>query len=346
MLKLDGSVGEGGGQILRTALGLSALTGRPFEIQKIRANRRKPGLMRQHLTAVRAAAEVCQARVEGDTTGSTALCFVPGGVRPGEYSFAVGTAGSATLVLQTVLPPLLVASGPSKITVEGGTHNPLAPPFDFLERSFLPLVRRMGPKVDVRLERWGFYPAGGGRISIEIQPVGQLRSFELLEREPILAKSARAAVSNLSRSIAERELLVVGEKLGIDRASLVVEEVKGAQGPGNVLTIEFAMTHHSEIFSGFGEIGVPAASVASEAAKEAEDYLASGLPVGRHLADQLIIPFAMSGGGAIRTGPPSRHTLTNIEVVQTFLPAAIGCRAYEEGKWEVRVGGSGPGANG
>jgi RNA 3'-terminal phosphate cyclase (ATP) len=340
MLKLDGSVGEGGGQILRTSLALSALTGQPFEIEKIRANRKKPGLMRQHLTAVRAAAEICQAKVDGDSPGSTALVFIPGAVRAGEYAFAVGTAGSATLVLQTILPPLLTASGPSRITVEGGTHNPLAPPFDFLDRSFLPLVRRMGPQVDVCLERWGFYPAGGGRISVEIQPVRRLQPFELLEREPILKKTARAVVANLPRSIAERELQVVHEKLGIDRASLVVEELKDAQGPGNVLTIELAMSHHSEIISGFGEYGVPAGTVAAEAVSEARDYLSSELPVGRHLADQLIIPLAMSGGGGFRTGPPSRHASTNIEVVQKFLSASITCRAYEQRKWEVWVGES------
>src|SRR5689334_333662 len=177
MLKLDGSVGEGGGQILRTALALSALTGQPFEIEKIRAKRRKPGLLRQHLTAVRAATALCQAQVEGDSLGSMTLRFVPGDVKPGEYAFAIGTAGSATLVLQTVLPPLLLASRPSKITIEGGTHNPLAPPVDFLDRSFLPLVRRMGPRVRVQLERWGFYPAGGGRISVEIEPVQRLQPF-------------------------------------------------------------------------------------------------------------------------------------------------------------------------
>jgi RNA 3'-terminal phosphate cyclase (ATP) len=338
MLKLDGSVGEGGGQILRTALALSALTGQPFEIEKIRANRGKPGLMRQHLTAVRAAAEVCQAKVEGHRPGSLALSFAPGAVKPGEYAFAVGTAGSATLVLQTVLPPLLVASGPSKITVEGGTHNPLAPPFDFLDRSFLPLIRRMGPGVSARLERWGFYPAGGGRISVEIEPVRRLQPFELLERKSILQKSARAVVANLTRSIGERELRVVREKLGIEPEALAVEELKGVQGAGNILTIEFVMSHHHEIVSGFGERGVAAEAVAGGAVNEALDYLDSGLPVGGHLADQLIIPLAMSGGGGFRTGAPSPHALTNIEVVQKFLPAAITCRAYEHGKWELRFG--------
>jgi RNA 3'-terminal phosphate cyclase (ATP) len=335
MLKLDGSVGEGGGQILRTALALSALTGQPFEIEKIRANRRKPGLLRQHLTAVRAAAEVCSARIAGDALGSPSLCFHPGAVKAGEYSFAVGTAGSATLVLQTVLFPLLVASGPSRITVEGGTHNPLAPTVDFLDRAFLPFVRRMGPKVDVRLERWGFYPAGGGRISVVVEPAPKLSSFRLLEREPIARTSARAVVANLPRSIAERELRAVQEGLGIAAHDVAVEELKGAQGPGNVLTIDFAMDHHTEVVTGFGERGVPASAVAGEAVREAREYLAAGLPVGGHLADQLVIPLAMSGAGAFRTGPPSRHTLTNVEVVQRFLPARITCRAYAPGKWEL-----------
>jgi RNA 3'-terminal phosphate cyclase (ATP) len=156
MLKIDGSAGEGGGQVLRTALGLSALTGQPFEIENIRGRRKKPGLMRQHLTAVQAAARVCGAETEGVHRGSTGLRFVPRQVRAGEYAFSIGTAGSATLVVQSVLPALLTAPAPSRLTIEGGTHNPPAPPVDFLERSFIPLVNRMGPKVAVRLESWGW----------------------------------------------------------------------------------------------------------------------------------------------------------------------------------------------
>jgi RNA 3'-terminal phosphate cyclase (ATP) len=337
MLKLDGSVGEGGGQILRTALALSALTGQPFEIERIRAGRRKPGLMRQHLTAVRAAAEVCGAQVEGDAPGSQSLQFVPGAVKPGDYSFAIGTAGSATLVLQTILPPLLVVQSPSTITIEGGTHNPLAPPVDFLERSFLPLVRRMGPKVEVRLERWGFYPAGGGRIHVTIEPAARLRSFDLLEREPITETSARAVVANLSRSIAERELEVVGRAFDIQRALRVVEERSDAPGPGNILTLDLVMSHHTEVFSCVGEHGLPARTVGDRVVAEARAYLETGQPVGAHLADQLVIPFAMSTGGAFRTGPPTPHLLTNVEVVKTFLPVSITVEEFEPGRWEVRV---------
>jgi len=337
VLKLDGSVGEGGGQILRTALSLSALTGQPFEIEKIRANRKKPGLMRQHLTAVRAAAEVCAATVSGDALGSLALRFEPGPVRAGDYSFAIGTAGSATLVLQTVLPPLLTAGGPSRVTIEGGTHNPMAPPVDFFERSFLPLLHRMGPRVDLRLERYGFYPAGGGKVSATVEPVRALAPLELLERDPEVRVSARAVVANLSRSIAQRELEVVREQMGLAPEALTVVEVHGLPGPGNVLAIEMAMSHHAEVATAFGEKGVPAGAVAAAAVDEARAYLAAGAPVGRHLADQLIIPLAMAGRGRFRTGPPSRHTTTNVEVVRLFMNVPLSCAACAPRQWEVGI---------
>ncbi len=170
MIHIDGAQGEGGGQILRSSLALAMVTGCGLTMERVRAGREKPGLMRQHLTAVRAAKEICGATVTGDAIGSSTLTFIPGSVRPGDYTFSVGTAGSATLVLQTVLPPLFIASGPSRLVLEGGTHNPWAPPFDFLQRAFLPLVNRMGPRVTATLERYGFYPAGGGRFVVEIEP--------------------------------------------------------------------------------------------------------------------------------------------------------------------------------
>jgi len=170
MIWIDGSFGEGGGQILRTALSLSLATGIPFRIENIRAGRKNTGLLRQHLTAVRAAAEIGSAEVEGATLGSSALTFSPGAVRAGEYRFAVGTAGSGTLVFQTILPALLRAPAPSRVIIEGGTHNEFAPPFDFLATTLLPLIRRMGARVSLTLERYGFYPAGGGRFVAVIEP--------------------------------------------------------------------------------------------------------------------------------------------------------------------------------
>src|SRR5262249_47279895 len=173
MISIDGSFGEGGGQILRTALGLSLFTGQPFRIDKIRAGRKNPGLLRQHLTAVKAAAKIGQAEVTGVNIRSTQLTFSPGPVAAGDYQVAVGTAGSATLVLQSVLPALLISDDQdrqTRLTLEGGTHNPFAPPFDFLAKAFLPLLERMGARIEVRLERYGFYPAGGGRFGMPIEP--------------------------------------------------------------------------------------------------------------------------------------------------------------------------------
>jgi RNA 3'-terminal phosphate cyclase (ATP) len=338
MLKIEGSVGEGGGQILRTSLALSALTGQPFHIEKIRAGRRKPGLLRQHLTAVRAAARVSNAHVEGDELGSQSVQFTPGPVAAGTYELAVGTAGSATLVLQTILPPLLAADGPSRVRIEGGTHNPLAPPFDFLERSFLRLVGRMGAKVSVRLERWGFHPAGGGVIEMSVEPAGRLTPIELIERGEIRERSARAVVAGLPPSIAQRELAHLQAALGLDPRRLEVYEVPDAHAPGNVLTVELGLDTHHEVFTGFGERGLPAAAVADRVVEEVRRYLASGQPVSTYLADQLLIPFAMANGGAFRTGPPSRHTLTNVDVVRKFLPVAIECRQVAPRVWGVVVG--------
>src|SRR5580704_3876555 len=201
IIQIDGSIGEGGGQILRTALGLSMVTGQPFRIEKIRAGRDKPGLLRQHLTAVNAAAAICGASVEGAAISSRELSFSPGKVKPGEYTFSIGSAGSTTLVLQTVLPALLTANGPSSLTLEGGTHNPHAPPIDFLEKAFLPLINRMGPAVNVTLERAGFYPAGGGRVAVKIRPAAKLSPLEIPERGEIKRRAAKAVVAALPGEI-------------------------------------------------------------------------------------------------------------------------------------------------
>ena len=217
-IEIDGGQGEGGGQVVRSSLTLSVATGRPVRVANVRAGRKKPGLLRQHLTAVRAAAAVGAAEVQGDALGSTALSFRPTGVVPGAFRFAVGTAGSATLVLQTVLPVLLTADRPSRLTLEGGTHNPFAPPFEFLDRAFLPPVNRMGPRVVATLEACGFFPAGGGRFTVEVTPAPRLTGLELLERGEPVGHNAVAVVANLDPRIADRELAVVAERLGWARA--------------------------------------------------------------------------------------------------------------------------------
>lgn len=336
MLVIDGSEGEGGGQILRTSLALSLVTRTPVRLARIRARRAKPGLMRQHLAAVRAAAEVGRAEVVGGELGSTELTFKPGEISAGDYRFAVGTAGSATLVTQTVLPALLRAGGPSRLLLEGGTHNPLAPPFDFLERAFLPLLRRMGPTVTATLERRGFYPAGGGRFRVEIAPA-PLGRLDLPERGAVRARRLVATVVNLPGAIAAREIEAAAEVLGWERSEYRQEVLKGEQGPGNVVTIDVESEHVTEIFTGFGEKGVRAEAVGEKVAREAAAYLESGAPVGEHLADQLILPMALGEGGAFRTIEPSSHTRTHAALIERLLGRAVRMEQVSEKVWQVEV---------
>lgn len=338
MLTIQGNQGEGGGQILRSSLALSMLTGTPFRIVHIRAGRKKPGLLRQHLTAAKAAAQVGCARLEGAALGAQELTFEPGPVAPGTYHFDVGTAGSATLVLQTVLPALLTASGPSTLVLEGGTHNPHAPPFDFLAEGFLPLLGRMGPRVTAVLERPGFFPAGGGRFRVTVEPAGALAPFDLLERGPITGRRARALVSNLPRTIAEREVKVVREELRWPHDSCEVVEHRRGRGPGNAVVVAVASEAVTEVFTGFGARGVPAEVVARRAVDDARRYLGADVPVGPYLADQLLLPFTQAGGGAFRTFPPSLHTRTNIDVIRQFTGVDIQVENHVDGSALIRVG--------
>ena len=336
MVTIDGSYGEGGGQILRTSLALSLVTGKPFSIHNIRAGRKKPGLMRQHLTAVNAAAEIGLAAIEGNRIGSQAFTFEPEMIKPGNYHFAIGSAGSCTLVFQTLLPALLMAGEPSQIILEGGTHNPFAPPFDFLEKAFLPVINRMGPQVDAVLEKPGFYPAGGGRFKVSIRPAG-LNRIDLLERGNIIHKTARASVANLPVKIANRELKVIREKLEWGRELLKAVNVENSQGPGNILTVEIESDNITEVFTGFGEKGISAEKVAKRAVKSVQEYLAFDVPVGRYLADQLLIPMALAGGGKFRTLSPTKHTTTNAEIIKKFIDVEIAMNEYDQNQWEIEI---------
>ncbi|MGH9902604.1 MAG: RNA 3'-terminal phosphate cyclase, partial [Pyrinomonadaceae bacterium] len=319
MLTIDGSFGEGGGQIIRTSLALSLITGKPFRIERVRAGRAKPGLQRQHLTAVGAAAEIGRAEVTGAAVGAKYFSFVPGEVTPGDYTFRIGTAGAATLVLQTVLPPLMIAAAPSTLVLEGGTHNVHAPPFDFLRTTFLPLVSRTGPRVSIELRRYGFYPPGGGRFDLRIEPSATLSRLDLIERGGVRRQCARALVVKLPRGIGERELAVVKEMLGWGDEETRVEETTNALSPGNVVMIEVEGEHLTEMFTRVGERGLRAELVAEEAAAEARQYLSTRAAVGEHLADQLLIPMALAGGGSYTASALSLHTTTNIEVIKMFL---------------------------
>jgi RNA 3'-terminal phosphate cyclase (ATP) len=341
MITIDGSFGEGGGQILRTSLALSLVTGKPFTLENIRAKRGKPGLLRQHLTAVNAAVEVGRAKVAGNVLGSGKLVFEPVAVQAGDYHYAIGTAGSATLVFQTVLPTLLLADKPSTLVLEGGTHNPYAPPFDFLANVFLPIVNRMGPQVTTKLERPGFYPAGGGKFAVAIEPAKRLSRVDLPERGEIVRQEAVGVVSQISRRIAEAELATLQSKLSWGPDCFRVEEVANPRGPGNILIVTIRSEHVTEVFTGFGERGVPAERVALDTVEQVHEYLSAGVPVGRHLADQLLIPMALAGGGTFRTLPPTRHTLTNIEILKKFLDVEITVTKIDRLVWDIAVEGRG-----
>jgi RNA 3'-terminal phosphate cyclase (ATP) len=329
---IDGSFGEGGGQILRSALALSLVTGRPVTIENIRAGREKPGLMRQHLTAVHAAAAIGDAEVRGAEIGSRTVTFAPRAVRPGQYHFSVGTAGSTTLVLQTVLPALLIANGPSEVVLEGGTHNQWAPPFHFLERAFLPLINRMGPRVKAALDRHGFYPVGGGRIRVSIEPVDVLQRVDLPNRGGIRSRSVCALVSNLPRLIAEREVQEILDRMTWPACDGHVEEIS-ASGPGNVVSIELECDHVTECFTGFGRVGTKSEHVAAEVWRQARAYLTADVAVGPYLADQLLLPMGISawqaverggiGGGSCTSLPLSRHSTSQIYVIQRLLGVPV-----------------------
>ncbi|HOT29846.1 MAG TPA: RNA 3'-terminal phosphate cyclase [Candidatus Ozemobacteraceae bacterium] len=337
-IEIDGSVGEGGGQILRSSLALSMCTGTSFRIVKIRANRRKPGLMRQHLTAVLAAQQVCGADVAGAKIGSEELIFVPGPVAPGSYRFAVGTAGSATLVLQTVLPPLLCASGPSALRLEGGTHNAWAPPYHFLDKSFFPVLRQMGGCIESELEAWGFSPAGGGRMQVKVAPAaGGLRSVDLCERGCMVRAEMTAAVSRIPREIAEDECRLVrgGAEFPVEACRI---ETIDSLGPGNVAMLAMEFERGTALFTGFGELGVSRRTVAKGICEAANAFYRSGAAVEEHLADQLLIPMALAGGGSFTTVSPTPHTKTNIDIVRRFLDVKIRCVELRKGLWRIEAG--------
>jgi len=338
-LPINGAQGEGGGQILRSSLALSMATGRPIHITQIRAGRPKPVLMRQHLACVLAAQKGCQAQVEGATIGSTDLRFTPGKIQAGDYTFAIGSAGSTMLVLQTVLPALMLAKGPSTVTVEGGTHNPQAPPFEHFARAYLPQVEKMGPKFTATLERHGFCPAGGGRVFVRVEPAAHLRSLTLLERGPLLQASARVLLAGgLRESIAHTQLDMVAKDTGWLEAQLTTETVDSI-GPGNALVLEVVHEHATEIFTSLGAYERPSKQVVQSATRPLQKYLASDVPAAEYLTDQLMLPMALAAmqgeRSAFRTRGLTPHATTHVEVIRQFLDIRV--EVVQEAAKSVRV---------
>jgi RNA 3'-terminal phosphate cyclase (ATP) len=353
MVELDGAAGEGGGQVLRTALALAMVTGQPLAMKRIRARRSKPGLMRQHLACVQAVLEVSGGSAQGAELGSQELVFSPGAIRAGNYVFKVGTAGSCTLVLQTVLPALMLADGPSTVTVSGGTHNPLAPPFQFLERSFAPLLRRLGVGLDLELKRMGFYPAGGGEFTARVQPPeGGLSPVDLVDRGELLEAYAECLAPGLPPRVAARELGTLGAALGWSHEQLRTPTVRQNEGPGNALMATLRYGHVVEVFTAFGEKSVRSEQVADQVLRQVRDYRAAAGALGPQLADQWMLPLALavarSGRAAAFTCTElTPHATTNMGTVASFLPVRFEVESTE-GRCKVTVhpsGGADPAAS-
>ena len=341
MIEIDGSLGEGGGQVLRTALSLSCITGKGFRISNIRRSRSKPGLMRQHLMAVQAAARIAAAKVEGDRLGSSQLSFVPRGVQAGEYSFDIGTAGSTTLVLQTVIPALLTAPKESRVTVIGGTHVPFSPSWNYLAEIFWPTVARLGAHAELALDSCGFYPKGGGRVRCRVRP-GALSAFSVQERGKLLRVSGCSAVGNLPLSIAERErlsaLAVLQEELGRDLPMEVETRELSIYGQGTFIFLKGEYEHAVAGFTALGERGKPAERVGEEAAREFLSHHRTGMPIDPHLADQLVLYLAQAPGPSVfATSRITCHLETNLQVAGYFLDMESRLSGESDGPGTVTI---------
>ena len=344
MIHIDGSQGEGGGQILRTAVALSALTGESLCVKNIRAGRSKPGLRPQHLASVRAVAQICDAHIEGDAPGSRALLFEPGRLRPGEYHFNIGTAGSTSLLLQAVYLPLALADGPSQVVLTGGTHVKWSPSYDFLERQWAPWLAALGLTVRLRIDRYGFYPEGEGRIRADIQPWRHWLPLNLADRGRLRGVHGLSAVANLPESIARRQLNAVNGRLPRKRYKTDIR-IAGApsRGRGTFVALFAEYESGSACYVELGEIGRPAEKVGDAAARAVVQFDTSAATIDEYLADQILLPLAlMPGKSRFSTNYITRHLLTNVAVVKRFLDVEVEIDGLEDHEGTVRVRGRRP----
>lgn len=325
-IRIDGGYGEGGGQILRTALSLSAILGAPFEMANIRRNRKTPGLRPQHLVAVQALSALTSAKTAGAELSSTRLSFDPGPIEAGDYAFDVGTAGSAVLVLQSMLPPLLFAGGPSRVRITGGTHVPWSPSFHYFRDVFLPLLEEMGGVVRTEISTWGFHPKGGGKIESIVSPLETLRAVDRTVRGELREVEGFSAVSNLPRSIGERQRKSSLRRLEAagcppPRIQIVAPS---SRGPGTVVFLKAAFERSAAGFTSLGEKGKPAEKVADEACAAFLEFMKSDAAVDRHLGDQMVPYMALAKGpSSLSASSITKHLLANVWVVQQFLSAGF-----------------------
>ena len=342
MLEINGNLGEAGGQIVRSSLTLSMLTQTPFRMINVRAGRKPTGLKKQHQTAVSAAARVCNACVTGNSLGSGTFTFEPNAIQSGTYRFDIGTAGSTTLIMQTLLPALMFADGTFEIEVTGGTHNPWAPTFDFLQKAYQPIVRQMGGDVRLDISRIGFYPKGGGQISANVQPAENWKPLDLVKRGKEVSRVVRPLVAKLPLHIAERECRTIETTDGWKKAKYRVEENNNSFSPGNVVTIELSFEKITEVFTALGKQGTPAQKVAKTALRAATEYLESEAVVGDYLADQLMLPMAIAADKfghtyRYRTHAPSDHSTTHAALIGQFLDVEVDMQPQGENDYVFSI---------
>jgi RNA 3'-terminal phosphate cyclase (ATP) len=340
LVQIDGSMGEGGGQILRSSLALSLLTGRPLRINRIRAGRQKPGLQPQHRMSVQAAAQIGQAQTRGVDLGSTQLEFHPGPVTPGKYTFAVGTAGSCSLVLHTVYLPLAWhAAAASELIITGGTHVTHSPAYEFLQDAWRGYLALGGLRVQTKMRRPGFYPRGGGVLEAVIDPCPSIKGLELEEIKSPQSARVYSMVSGLPASIADRQASRTSELLEEMHLRVEVETDIRRDGLGTAVAVSLDTHPVTTVFTALGARGKRAEVVAEEAVDQVRAYLMAPPGVDRHSADQLILPLALADGpSSFPVEEVTLHLLTNVDVVRHFLEREIVCEGIEGEPGRVRIG--------
>ncbi len=340
-IEIDGSYGEGGGQILRTALACSAILKRPVKITRIRAGRKNPGLQPQHLKSIEALATITNAITDGVQIGSGAITFIPEKIVPGDYEFDIGTAGSVTLLLQALLLPLSFSESTSHLVLKGGTHVEWSPPFHYLTEVFSPALASMGIQAKADIKRWGWYPKGGGRIEIEIHPASEIKPVTLTQRGALKRIYGISAISNLPNHVAERQRDHAIKRIkGELNLGGKIEVLSGmpSVGQGSFLFLIVESERAKAGFSSLGRKGKRAEEVADEAVNSLKEYIDSGSCIDPHLSDQ-IVPFMAFARGAssFTTAQITEHLLTNLWVIEHFLnlSVSISGKRGERGKIDL-----------
>jgi len=349
-MEIDGSYGEGGGQLLRTALAISALTGEPVKVDRIRAGRRRPGLQPQHLTALRAAAKICNARLEGDRLNSQEILLAPQSPpQPGDYTFDVsqaakgGSAGAVSLILQAVLLPLAMAGGVSRITLRGGTHVAWSPPYDFLKHVYLPTLARMGIAVKIQIEKWGWYPMGGGEIRVTVAGGGVPHGLDLGWRGALLRVRGIAASSNLPKHVRARQEAGALQALRSHGVHARIDQIDApSKGQGTLVFLWAESENAAAGSSSLGALGKPAERVAGEAAEGLLAYLGGSATLDRHMADQVVLPAAFASGVTVFTCEQvTQHLLTAAWAVNRFFPGRVQVEGAEGQPGRCQIGPAG-----